>query len=539
MGAVKQELANLERSECMARVMGYRGGYTPQDRRQIESEMFEGKLMGIVATTALELGVDIGSLDAVITVGFPYSISNLRQQSGRAGRRNKDSLSVLLGDCFPTDQYYMQNPDEIFTKPNCELQVDLQNLLVLEGHVQCAAYEMPIRPDEDSVYFGKMLPELAEERMTKDELGFYHCHDRFRPFPSKFVSIRDTEEEHFAIVNITHGQNVVLEELEASRAFFTLYDGGIFLHQGNTYLVKEFNPEHKIAKVELVKVDWTTQQRDFTDIDPIETEAIRRIPKSLSRAFYGTIKVQQTVFGFFKIDKKRRILDAVQVDNPPVIIFSKGMWLDVPKQALEILVERRLNVAGAIHAAEHAILSLMPNFVVSMPGDVRTECKVPQKEFAQKETSRKRPARLTFYDAKGGAGGSGISTKAFEFIDLLLKQAVRRVEACHCYEGCQECVTSELCKHANEVMSKAGSEVILKSLLNMEIDVDALPMGPENLSPAGIETVILAHPVLPKGRTVDIREARQGGSKRGDVVVGRVDEDGVESEVVIKEEPED
>ncbi|KAH7384806.1 DEAD/DEAH box helicase-like protein [Cadophora sp. MPI-SDFR-AT-0126] len=539
VGAVKQELANLERSECMARVMGYRGGYTPQDRRQIESEMFEGKLMGIVATTALELGVDIGSLDAVITVGFPYSISNLRQQSGRAGRRNKDSLSVLVGDCFPTDQYYMQNPDEIFTKPNCELQVDLQNLLVLEGHVQCAAYEMPIRPDEDSVYFGKLLPELAEERMIKDELGFYHCHDRFRPFPSKFVSIRDTEEEHFAIVNITHGQNVVLEELEASRAFFTLYDGGIFLHQGNTYLVKEFNPERKIAKVELVKVDWTTQQRDFTDIDPIETEAIRRIPKSLSRAFYGTIKVQQTVFGFFKVDKRRRILDAVQVDNPPVIIFSKGMWLDVPKQALEILVERRLNVAGSIHAAEHAVLSLMPNFVVSMPGDVRTECKVPQKEFAQKETSRKRPARLTFYDAKGGAGGSGISTKAFEFIDLLLKQAVRRVEACHCYEGCQECVTSELCKHANEVMSKAGSEVILKSLLNMEIDVDALPMGPENLSPVGIETVILAHPVLPKGRTVDIREVRQGGSKRGDFVVGSMDEDGVESEVVIKDEPED
>ncbi|KAG4440165.1 hypothetical protein IFR05_004374 [Cadophora sp. M221] len=541
VGAVKQELSNLDRSECMARVMGYRGGYTPQDRRQIESEMFEGKLMGIVATSALELGVDIGSLDAVITVGFPYSISNLRQQSGRAGRRNKDSLSVLLGDCFPTDQYYMQNPDEIFTKPNCELQVDLQNLLVLEGHVQCAAYEMPIRPDEDSIYFGKMLPDLAEERMIKDDLGFYHCHDRFRPFPSKFVSIRDTEEEHFAIIDITHGKNIVLEELEASRAFFTLYDGGIFLHQGNTYLVKEFNPERKIAKVELVKVDWTTQQRDFTDVDPIETEAIRRIPKSLSRAFYGTIKVQQTVFGFFKVDKRRRILDAVQVDNPPVIIFSKGMWLDVPKQALEILVERRLNVAGAIHAAEHAILSLMPNFVVSMPGDVRTECKAPQKEFAQKETSRKRPARLTFYDAKGGAGGSGISTKAFEFIDLLLKQAVRRIEACHCYEGCQECVTSEQCKHANEVMSKAGSEVILKSLLNMEIDVDALPMGPEDLSPAGVETVVLAKPVLPKGRMVDVTEtrSREGERRRGDVVVGMMDEDGVEREVVIKDEPED
>lgn len=501
VGAIKHELNALERPEVMARVMGYRGGYTPQHRRQIESEMFEGKLMGIVATTALELGVDIGSLDAVLTVGFPYTIANLRQQSGRAGRRNKDSLSVLVGDCFPTDQYYMSNPDEIFTKPNCELQVDLQNIMVLEGHIQCAAYEMPIRTEEDALYFGKNLAEIAQDRMIKDDLGFYHCNDRFRPVPSKLVAIRDTEEEHFAIVDISHGKNIVLEELEASRAFFTLYDGGIFLHQGNTYLVKEFNPERHIAKVELVRVDWTTQQRDYTDIDPIETEAIRRLPTSLSRAFYGTIKIQHVVFGFFKQDKKRRILDAIQIDNPPIIRFSKGMWLDVPKAALEILQDRRLNVAGAIHAAEHAVLSLMPNFVISMPGDVRTECKIGIKEFAKKESTRKRPARLTFYDAKGGASGSGISTKAFEFIDLLLKQAVRRVEACHCHEGCVECVTSDLCKHANEVMSKAGSEVILKSLLGMAIDVDALPMGPEDENSTVHETVVLAEEVGPKRGT--------------------------------------
>ncbi|KAF7885301.1 uncharacterized protein EAF01_011366 [Botrytis porri] len=521
VGAVKEELATLGRPECMARVMGYRGGYTPQDRRRIESEMFEGKLMGIIATTALELGVDIGSLDAVLTVGFPYTIANLRQQSGRAGRRNKDSLSVLIGDCFPSDQYYMNNPDEIFTKPNCELQVDLQNMLVLEGHVQCAAFEMPIRPDEDAIYFPKNLAEVAEERLVKDELGFYHCSDRYRPTPSKLVAIRDTEEDHFAIIDISHGKNIVLEELEASRAFFTLYDGGIFLHQGNTYLVKEFSPERKIAKVELVKVDWTTQQRDYTDIDPIETEAIRRIPNSLSRAFFGAIKIQRNVFGFFKLDKKRRILDAIQVDNPPIIIHSKGMWLDVPKLALEILVAKRLNVAGAIHAAEHAVLSLMPNFVISLPGDVRTECKIAVKDFAQKETTRKRPARLTFYDAKGGASGSGISTKAFEFIDLLLKQALRRVEGCHCYEGCVECVASEICKHANEVMSKAGSEVILKSLLGMEIDVDKLPMGPLDERDRGVETVVLAETVLGKGRV------------RG---LGDVD---VDVDVKIKNEPDD
>ncbi|KAI4174290.1 MAG: hypothetical protein LQ343_002429 [Gyalolechia ehrenbergii] len=538
--AVRNEAAALERLDLANRVMGYRGGYSSQDRRKIEKEMFEGKLMGIVATSALELGVDIGSLDAVITVGFPYTIANLRQQSGRAGRRNKDSLSVLVGDCFATDQYYMDNPDEIFTKPNCELQVDLQNMLVLEGHIQCAAFEMPIRPDEDQSYFGKQLREIAEERMVRDPLNFYHCNERFRPHPSKCVAIRDTEDGHFAVVDITNNRNVVLEEVEPSRAFFTIYEGGIFLHQGHTYLVKEFSPDRRVAKVLLVKVDWTTQQRDYTDIDPIETEAIRRIPfPSMSRAFSGAIKVHQVVFGFFKVDKKRRILDAVQVDNPPVNIFSKGLWLDVPKSALQILNSRRLNVAAAIHASEHAILSLMPQFVISMPGDVRTECKVAIKEFAKKETSRKRPARLTFYDAKGGAGGSGISTKAFEFIDLLLVRACERVGACHCAEGCVECVCSERCKEQNVVMSKAGAEVILKCLLGRqgEIDVEGLPWGPEDeRAPAGIETVVAAEEVPMarwlRGRDVEVK--REEGEWRGATQVGRGRE-----VVVIKEEPED
>lgn len=539
--AARNEAVNLERPDLAARIMGYRGGYAQQDRRKIEKEMFEGKLMGIVATNALELGVDIGSLDAVITVGFPYTVTNLRQQSGRAGRRNKDSLSILVGDCFATDQYYMDNPDEIFTKPNCELQVDLQNMLVLEGHIQCAAFEMPVRPLEDKLYFGKQLPEIAEERLVKDPLGFYHCNDRFRPHPSKCVAIRDTEEGHFAVVDVTDGRNIVLEEVEPSRAFFTIYEGGIFLHQGYTYLVKEFSLELRVAKVSLVKVDWTTQQRDYTDIDPIETEAIRRIPDSLSRAFYGAIKIRAVVFGFFKIDKNRRILDAVQVENPPIEILSKGMWLDVPKSALEILNSRRLNIAGAIHAAEHAILSLMPHFVISMPGDVRTECKVAIKEFAKKETSRKRPARLTFYDAKGGAGGSGVSTKAFEFIDLLLLRACERIGNCHCLEGCVECVCSERCKELNVVMSKAGGEVILKTLLGKEgeIDLDALPWGEEEHTPAGIETVCIAEEVRPaRGRRVEVVEVNRDVGDVQRLVAGNAG-DAVEEVVTIKQEPTD
>lgn len=520
--AVRNEFQAIGRPEVGKLVMGYRGGYSPQDRRKIEREMFEGHLLGIVATNALELGVDIGSLDAVITLGFPYSISNLRQQSGRAGRRNKDSLSVLVGDRFPADQYYMQNPDELFTKPHCELQIDLSNELILEGHVQCAAFEMPIRPDEDHVYFGKQLHEIAAMRLVRDSFGFYHCHERFRPHPSRCVPIRDTEDQHFAVIDATNARNVVLEEVEASRAFFTIYEGGIFLHQGQTYLVKELNTDQRFARVVKVHVDWSTMQRDYTDIDPIETEVMRQINQSsASRAFYGSVQIHAVVYGFFKIDKRGRVLDAVAVDNPPINIFTKGMWLDVPKRALEILESRRLNIAAAIHAAEHAVLSLLPTFVISSPGDVKTECKVAKKELGRnlkianemrdqqiKENIRKlqpparqRPARLTFYDAKGGSCGSGIASKAFEFVDVLLRRAVARIEACECVtpQGCMECVCDERCRELNSVMSKAGAGVVLRCLLGWDVDIDALPWGEDvegedglRELAGGLETVIPA-----------------------------------------------
>ncbi|KAL1885736.1 ATP-dependent 3'-5' DNA helicase [Paecilomyces lecythidis] len=543
---VRSEFQSLERPNVGKLVMGYRGGYSPQDRRRIEREMFEGKLMGIVATNALELGVDIGSLDAVITLGFPYSISNLRQQSGRAGRRNKDSLSVLVGDSFPTDQHYMRNPDEIFTKPNCELQIDLTNELILEGHIQCAAFEMPIRP-EDSHYFGEKLEEFVSTRLVKDSLGFYHCHERFRPHPSRCVSIRDTEEDHFAVIDTTNNRNIVLEEVEESRAFFTIYEGGIFMHQGEKYIVKELNPERRFARVVRVHVDWSTQQRDFTDIDPIETEAIRLINES-SRAFFGTIQIHAVVYGFFKIDKRGRVLDAVAVDNPPIDILSKGMWLDVPKRAMQILESRRLNIAAAIHAAEHAVLSLMPTFVISTPGDVRTECKVPKKELGRnlkraiqsyrgssksdpvdlQPPTRQRPARLTFYDAKGGSSGSGIASKAFEFIDLLLRRAVSRVETCTCVtpQGCIECVCDERCKEQNVVMSKAGAGVVLRCLLGWDVDVESLPWGEDfegeeggGELAGGYETVVEAREVplradakIISERTYDDKASAQRGT---------------------------
>jgi len=239
------------------------------------------------------------------------------------------------------------------------------------------------------------------------------------------------------------------------------------------------------------------------------------------------ILVTALVFGYFKVDKRNNIIDAVDVDNPPVVINTRGMWLDVPRTALDILSSKRYNVAGSIHAAEHAILSLLPNVVITSPGDVRTECKAPHKEYAKvalhfvksqligrvrrKENDLQgmhwfRPCqqilimRLTFYDAVGRGGGAGISCKAFDFIDLLLQQAVERVDSCGCKDGCPECITiliyllmflgitSPVCSEGNVVTSKVGAAVILKSILNIAFDVESLPEGNER--GISIETIV-------------------------------------------------
>ncbi|CAZ84676.1 unnamed protein product [Tuber melanosporum] len=502
---VRSEFARLGRPEVAPRVMAYRGGYTPQDRRRIEKEMFEGHLLGIVATSALELGVDIGSLDAVIMVGFPHSISSLRQQSGRAGRRNKDSLSILVAGSTPRDQFHMDNPDEIFTKPNAELQVDLENPVIREGHLQCAAYEVPINLLEDHQYFGPNLEGFAESKLAQKNAGSYHPHESYLPYPSKHVSIREGPdlETHISVINTTNHTNQIIETLDPDHAAFTLYEGGIFLSQGKTYIVKNVNLSSRYAAVESLTVDWTTTPQDYTDIDPIETAVVHIIPESLSKAFYGTIRIHTVIYGFLKIDRAKRVLDAVEIDSPPITKLAKGMWLDVPVSALDILTLKNIDAAAAVHAAEHAVLNLFGNFVTSVSGAVKTECKSavkseePEGKGKGKPTLKKkrrtRPARLIFYDA----GATGMYTfRAFESVHVLLKQAVERMERCACLDGCFECIAperyysrlgllieycigirSEHCQERNALISKPGAHVILRKILGLEVDLEKVPDG--------------------------------------------------------------
>ncbi|KAL4255986.1 P-loop containing nucleoside triphosphate hydrolase protein [Pleurotus pulmonarius] len=485
MKALRADLSAEGRHDILQKTVAYRGGYSPEDRRRIETDAFSGNLLGIVATNALELGVDIGVLDAVIMLGFPVTIASFRQQAGRAGRRAQDALAVLVPDMFPVDQHFLNHPGDLWDGPISDILVDLQSEVILEAHLQCAAHEMPVSI-EDEVYFGPSLKHICETRLTKDADGWYHPHPKFLPSPSRHISIRGVQEEKYAVVDVTKDTYpVIIEEIEVSRALFEIYEGGVFIHQGLTFIVREVSHDTKTAKVIRADVSWTTEPRDFTDVNAAQTYRIKALKDSPQRSFFGKIHVYTKVFGFFKV-RHKRILDSVDVETPPWERDSIGMWLDVPKSTLIIMQKADINAAEAIHSAQHAFLNQF-----AMAADLKTECKAAEKEYKKAESSRKRPARLIFYDTPGKGGG--VAAKAFDQSYAILHKAMNTVESCSCDEGCTNCILSPACKENNAVYSKLGALIVLKGILALNIAVKEI--SKETGPMRGLPTIVEAGPV--------------------------------------------
>ncbi|KAI9452326.1 P-loop containing nucleoside triphosphate hydrolase protein [Russula earlei] len=461
MKTLRTALSMEQRYDVLNRVMAYRGGYRPSERRKIEQDAFSGKLLGLVATNALELGVDIGVLDAVIVCGFPT-----RQQIGRAGRRARDSLAIYVTEQTGIDCHYFAYPDDLFDKPTSDLIVDVENPLIIEAHLQCAAFEMPLSGD-DTYWFGPSTIALCETKLVRDKEGWFHTHPKHLPYPAAALSIRGADEERYTVIDVSNTESGVkgriLEETEISRALFELYEGAIFLHQGRTFIVKEINHDSKQAKLVRTDVGWITTPRD---IDPIQTRRIREIKGSLRRALYG--KPPNDPRSVSDVVKKRRssdqrIIESVEVDMPPYENTTTGMWIDVSKDALNFLDIEGASRAGAIHSASHAFLNRFP-----MAADLRTECKPIEKEM--KVSTRKRPARLIFHDPVGRSIG-GVAAKAFDHT------------SCDCVEGCENCIASSFCKEGNDVRSKRGALVVLRDILGIPLgeperreEMDPLPL---------------------------------------------------------------
>ncbi|KAF7295264.1 hypothetical protein MIND_01065500 [Mycena indigotica] len=512
MKSLRYELTKAGRYDVLNRVKSYRGGYSQQDRRQIEHDAFTGHLLGIVATNALELGVDIGSLDAVIMLGFPSSVASFRQQAGRAGRRTRDSLAIFVAEALPIDQYYAKHPDRIFDGDVGDLMVELDNKILLErmpSSVPSALIFIPLsppamrrpgdaplrrrfflfRPADEGDLSG--APPRRQRRMARrpffltmvnvGDLGYrYHPHAKFLPFPSKFISIRNIQDDRYMVVDTTVlGRPRLLEEIEVSRAQFEIYEGGVFLHQGRSFIVQDISHDAKRASVVEADINWHTSPRDITNVDAVQTHRIKEIRDSPHRAYYGRVSIQTLVFGFLKI-RNGSILDTVALQNEPWEHETTGCWIDVPASVLALLRIKRFKPAAAIHSAQHAIMN---QFVLKQ---VETECKAAEKEFKKKESARKRPARLIFFDPIGTE--SGASSKAFDNVHELLRSAEHAIAVCACEEGCGECesinsspqinllagIHSGKCKEKNVISSKLGARLILQGILDMPIDPESI-----------------------------------------------------------------
>ncbi|RKP26654.1 P-loop containing nucleoside triphosphate hydrolase protein [Syncephalis pseudoplumigaleata] len=437
-------------------VASYRSGYDPVVRRQIEKDMFSGRLLAVVATSALELGIDIGSLDAVVLVGVPWDKAALRQQIGRVGRRQQTSLAILVADEQPLDQYYSRCPDQLFDVAPA-VAADWSHPSVLGAQLQCAAHERVIHVDEDRRWFGPQLAQLCQAHLVEINAQHYRAHPDMGIFPPGQVAIRGrSNEDDWSVIDVTGGRHVVLEVMDAVRALFSIYEGAIYLYQGRRYLVNSMDVVDRYVTVQQVHVSWLTQQRDYMDLDPLETLETRPLQTMQEEKEASAVTLlTATVFGYYKIDAQTgKILDTVDVDMPSVVWTNPGVWMDFPAAAVSALEAAHIDTEEAVHGVAHLCRHIIPSFVLCGAEDVRIECKSPL-------ATRYRPPRLVIQDT---ASGIGASLKIYARFGNILREAYQQVRACTCADGCPQCINSPLCTERNQALSKAGACLLLAYL---------------------------------------------------------------------------
>ncbi len=432
----------------------YRAGYLPAERRQIERELFQGQLLGVVATTALELGIDIGDLEATVLTGYPGSIASTWQQAGRSGRRTGDSLSFLIGLDNPLDQYFMRHPDFLFQKSFDHALTDPNNTYILKSHLLCAAWELPLTGDDEQFWgkgFAKASVELEKEDMLKPRGEKWYLMPTIN-YPAEGVNIRSTSSLCYTVLDASQN-NRQLETVEASVALFQIHPGAIYLHQGESYLVIKLDLAARAAYVVPTDVSYYTQTKELTDLRVLRP--IREKATSEAKSYLGEVEVTTAVVGFKKkMQFTEEVIGEEPLDLPPQCFNTIALWFDIPPQAIKQIAEAQLDFVGGLHATEHAAIAMLPLFALCDRNDLGGVS-----TSLHPDTGK---AQIFIYDAH--LGGTGIAEKGFELIDDLLRETLKVVTECPCDEGCPSCVQSPKCGNNNQPLDKKAAQVILGEL---------------------------------------------------------------------------
>ncbi|HEX2054135.1 MAG TPA: DEAD/DEAH box helicase, partial [Actinomycetota bacterium] len=441
------------------RITAYRAGYLASDRRAIEQRLFAGELLGVAATTALELGIDVGGLDAVVMNGFPGTVAQVWQQAGRAGRSTTPSVAVLVGRDDPLDQYYIAHPETMLSRPFEMALVDTANPNILKPHLACAAYEKPVPPDEVAEYFGPDALRQAEEMAEEGRLALrkskgvrrYHYRGDTPPGDLDLRSMGVT----YAIVERQTG--ALLGTVDGGKAFSQVHPGAVYLHQGDNWEVAELDLANNVALVEPSQGRYFTQSRETSDIRVLEATEHKRVGRA--EFYLGRVEVTNRVVAFARKDiATGETLAIVDLDLPETVLSTVAVWYTVDPSVVHRARLGAVDLPGSLHAAEHAAIGMLPLFAMADRWDI-----------GGVSTALSADTGLpTVFIYDGHPGGAGIAARGYAEAPEHLGATLEAVSRCPCESGCPSCVQSPKCGNGNEPLDKAGAIRLLATILGSD-----------------------------------------------------------------------
>lgn len=451
--AARRQLEEVDPT-LAARVAAYRGGYLPEERRDLERALRSGRLLGLSATNALELGIDVSGLDAVVLAGFPGTRAGLWQQFGRAGRSGGDALGVLVARDDPLDTYLVHHPETLLGAPVESFVFDPDNPYVLGPHLCAAAAEIPLTEDGLALFGPGARPAvdaLTRAGMLRRRPKGWFWTDRRRA--SDLADIRSTGGEPVRLVE--DGTGRVLGTVDAASAHGTAHQGAVYLHQGEVYVVLDLDLEESVATVVASDPDYSTSAREVTDIAIVAEREHRDWPHA--RISLGEVRVSHQVVSYLKRTVPGGdVIGEVPLDLPERTLTTTAIWYAVPADVLAEAGLAEADLPGAAHAAEHASIGLLPLFATCDRWDIGGVSTALHPDTGQ----------LTVFVYDGHPGGAGFAERGFATATAWWEATREAIASCACAEGCPSCVQSPKCGNQNHPLDKAGAVRLLDLLLS-------------------------------------------------------------------------
>ncbi|RKT83984.1 DEAD/DEAH box helicase domain-containing protein [Saccharopolyspora antimicrobica] len=455
--AAQRALSEVDDS-LPGKVAAYRGGYLPEDRRELERSLLTGELRAVATTNALELGVDISGLDAVVVAGYPGTLASFWQQAGRAGRDGEGALVVFVARDDPLDTYLVHHPPAMLDRPVEATVLDPTNPYVLEPHLACAAAELPL--DEESfAIFGGEAARRAVQALTADGVLRKRPHGWFwtsRERPHRNVELRGAGGHPIAVVEGDSGR--MLGTVDPDSACGTVHPGAVYLHRGESFVVDDLDLETGIALVHAESPDWTTSPRNVVDISVLRTIEQHDTGRGVTVCL-GEVEVTSQVVGYLRKRPSGQVLDQVALDLPAQTLLTRAVWYTASEELLMSSAPggaglEPARIPGALHAAEHAAIGLLPLFATCDRWDIGGVSTAMHADTGE----------ATVFVHDGHPGGAGFADRGFAALVPWLAATREAIASCDCPAGCPSCVQSPKCGNGNEPLDKAGAVAVLDAV---------------------------------------------------------------------------